>query len=417
MQNDLDIATSLSRGQRLTKHVWQHFLEDRCLEEAASLSYTSLLALVPLLAVTFGIVAAFPVFNVWSDQLQQFIFDNMMPAAGEQIVPHLNEFLGSVSGLTLPGTVVLIATALMLMVRIEVAFNRIWRVTQHRSLVNRIVMYWAVLTLGPILIGTALALSAKNILSVIGQTAEFSPALHWLVMFGLSWLVFAMMFLLVPNRRVNVQYAFIGALLSAVLFELAKMAFVTFVSNTNYKVIYGALATIPIFLFWLYLVWIVILFGASLAASLTTFRANTRDGGEWPQRWSLLLAYRVMGHLWQAQRMGDPLSEYDLLEKEKLVSELQLVSLLEQLEIADLARQEHEGGWFLARDIDEFTLADLQLSLRMYLPIGELDSLPQSTAWDLEFVRSLKRIRDESKSTWNRSLRSMYIQQPEGSPE
>ena len=127
-QAGLDVQRQLKRGRRLARHVWAHFKEDRCLEEAASLGYTSLLAMVPLLAVVFGIVSAFPVFDKWSNNLQDFIFSNFLPESGEQIVPYINTFLDSVSGLTLPGTVVLIATALLLMVRIEVAFNRIRRV-------------------------------------------------------------------------------------------------------------------------------------------------------------------------------------------------------------------------------------------------------------------------------------------------
>ena len=160
------------------RHVWKHFQEDRCFEEAASLGYTSLLAMVPLLAVVFGIISAFPVFNQWSQSLQDFIFDNFMPATGEQIVPYLDTFLDSIGSLALTGTIMLIVTALMLMVRIEVAFNRIWRVDRNRTLVNRIVMYWAVLTLGPILIAAAMALSAQKILTVLGMQEGIPPGVH-----------------------------------------------------------------------------------------------------------------------------------------------------------------------------------------------------------------------------------------------
>ena len=107
------------------------------------MSYTSLLSMVPLLAVVFGIVSVFPVFDEWSKDLQSLIFDNFLPDTGEQIVPYINAFLDSVSSLALPGTLMLFVTALLLLVRIEVAFNRIWRVDRNRALVNRIVMYWA----------------------------------------------------------------------------------------------------------------------------------------------------------------------------------------------------------------------------------------------------------------------------------
>ena len=154
---NLDPQRQYRRFKRLMGHVWTHFKEDRCIEEAASLGYTSLLSLVPLLAVVFGIIAAFPVFNDWSEKLQSVIFDNFMPSTGEQIQPYLDTFLGSVSKLTLPGMVTLIITALLLLNRIEAAFNRIWRVDKGRTLINRVVMYWAVLTLVPILIAAAVA--------------------------------------------------------------------------------------------------------------------------------------------------------------------------------------------------------------------------------------------------------------------
>ena len=114
-----DLPLMGTRLRRLLRHVWQHFQEDRCLEEAASLSYTSLLAMVPLLAVIFGVISIFPVFSQFSGKLQTFIFSNFIPAAGEQIEPYLDSFLSSVSSLTLPGTITLIITALLLMFRMQ----------------------------------------------------------------------------------------------------------------------------------------------------------------------------------------------------------------------------------------------------------------------------------------------------------
>lgn len=276
----LDLKETGVRLRRLANHVWKHFQEDRCLEGAASLSYTSLLAMVPLLAVIFGVVSAFPVFSQISDMLQSFVFANFIPAAGEQIQPYLNTFLKSVSSLTLPGTVFLIITALLLMFRIEVTFNRIWRVKRARALINRIMMYWSVLTLGPILTGAAIALSAQKVLTTLGIEEGLAAGWNHLGIFFLSWMVFTMFFMLVPNRRVQFRNAAVGAFLSAVLFEAAKMGFVAYVSNANYSVIYGALATVPIFLLWLYIVWAVILFGASLAASLTTFSDKISAEGD-----------------------------------------------------------------------------------------------------------------------------------------
>jgi membrane protein len=408
-ESQLAVQRHLKRGKRLARHVWKHFQEDRCFEEAASLSYTSLLAMVPLFAVAFGIIAAFPVFNKWSENLQAFIFDNFMPATGEQIVPYLDTFLDSISSLTLPGTIMLIVTALMLMVRIEVAFNRIWRVDRNRTVLNRVVMYWAVLTLGPILIGAAVALSAQKVLGILGMEGGISPGLHQVGIFFLTWLLFSLFFVLVPNRRVRIKHALIGAFLSTVLFEVAKALFVAYVSNANYRVIYGALATIPIFLFWLYIVWTVVLFGASLAASLTTFSDFRRYDTDWPKRWELQLAYRLLGHLWNAQRSGAALSYGQMLDLEQEASELQIVKLMSRLRTENIVNSDEDGNWLLARDIEELSFGELYSLGDFFLPLSEIGSLPRETEWDRIYVESLSRIRDQGKMEWERSLRSMYL--------
>jgi membrane protein len=406
----LDLKAAGIRVKRLARHVWKHFQEDRCLEEAASLSYTSLLALVPLLAVIFGIVSAFPVFGQVSNKLQSFIFSNFIPTAGEQIESYLNTFLESVGSLTLPGTVFLIITALLLMFRIEVALNRIWRVDRARTLTNRIVMYWSVLTLGPILIAAAIALSAQKVLSTLGLEEGLAPGVNHLGIFFLSWMVFTMFFVLVPNRRVQFRDALVGAFLSTVLFELAKLGFVAYVSNANYSVIYGALATVPIFLLWLYIVWTVILFGASLAASLTTFSEKISAEGDWPDKWTFQLSYRLVGHLWNAQRRGESLSRKDLMEREERASEHQILQLMQQLQKARIVTRNHEERWILARDIGEVTLGDLYHSGNHYLPLAEEDELPLDYPWDRSFIAALATVHDKGKSVLNQSLRDMYVE-------
>jgi len=401
-----NVRGHVARGKRLARHVWTHFQEDRCFEEAASLGYTSLLSMVPLLALVFGIVSVFPVFQEWSNALQSFIFENFLPDTGEQIVPHINTFLESVSSLTLPSTLMLIVTALLLMVRIEVAFNRIWRVDRNRSLTNRIVMYWAVLTLGPILMAAAIALSATRIFGASGVVGDVPPAVQTLGIFLLSWLVFTLFFVLVPNRRVRFRDAAIGALLSTVLFSLAKAGFVGYVSNTNYKVIYGAMATVPIFLFWLYLVWVVVLLGASLTASLTTFSDYSRYDSDWPERWEFQLAVRLVGHLAEAQRSGASLSRERLMELEPRASELQIVRLMGRLGDEKVVTRDEEGDWLLARDLESLSLGGLYLMGDYYLPVGEIAMLPQDSGWDRAYVTALESIQRQSQGVWDQPLRS-----------
>lgn len=403
-----DVAGRLKQARGLAEHVWDHFREDRCFEEAASLSYTSLLSMVPLLAVIFGIVSVFPVFDQWSNHLQSMIFDNFLPDTGEQIVPYINGFLESVSSLTLPGTVVLIVTALMLMVRIEVALNRIWRVDRSRTLTNRIVMYWATLTLGPLLIAAAIALSAQQLFGQSGYLGFLPSGLANLWVFLLYWLVFALFFVLVPNRSVKIRHAAIGALLSAVLFSLAKAGFVAYVSNTSYKVIYGALATVPLFLFWLYLVWIIILLGASLAASLTTFSDFSRHESDWPNRWEFQLVFRLLGHLSDAQVRGVALSREQLMDLEPGASELQIVRLLSGLREQNIVARDEDGSWLLTRDLDTLTLGELYQRSDLYLPLADIREMPNSSARDQAYLTALERLRVSGLEVWNQPLRALY---------
>lgn len=386
--NVVESFGNMTRIKRLADHVWRHFGEDRLFDEAASLSYTSLLSMVPLLAVVFGVASAFPVFQQWGEQIQSFVFTNFVPASGDQIQSYLAGFLESVGQLTLPGTVVLILTALLLMVRIDRTLNLIWRVPTARSLGNRMVMYWAVLTLGPLALGAGIALSAQPVFEQVVLGASSHSGWRAMGVFSLSWLAFTLMFLLVPNRRVRFSHAAIGAFMSALLFALAKSLFVTFVANASFNVIYGALATIPIFFVWLYLVWIVVLLGASLAASLTTFNDRQVDWG-WPKKWRFLFVYRLVGYLWKAQTDGSALSLEELLESLEGSTETDLSNQLCLLLDAGLVTRSETGNWLLSRDLASVSLLDLYHAGEYYLPVGESLELPSKSEWDAAFFRSV----------------------------
>jgi membrane protein len=396
---------NMKRIRHLAAHVWRHFKQDRCFEEAASLGYTSLLAIVPLLAVVFGVASAFPVFDRWVIELQAFIFENFIPASGAQIEEYLTGFLGSVSRLTLPGTFFLIVTALLLMMRIEKAFNLIWRVPVGRSFINRIIMYWAVLTLGPLAMGAATALSAVPVLDTLDMVHSEKAGIRTLGIFMLTWLAFSLTFILVPNRSVKFLHAGIGALLSAVLFSVAKILFVAYVGRASFNVIYGTLATIPIFLFWIYLVWLVILLGASLAASLMTF-SDRRSDWRWPWEWEFLLAYRLMGHFWAAQRKGSAISQEALLKVEKGIPELLLQKMLGQFLDAGFVTRDQQDNWLLARDLDDLSFLDLYRVGHYHLPMGQSPEIPTSGIWDQAFLNAI----DPDSLNLNRSLKSMYLE-------
>lgn len=394
-----------------SRHLWRQFQEDRSFEAAGALSYTTLLALVPLMAVMFGVVAAFPVFDRWADDIEAYIFANFVPAAGDQVQAYLQEFVGRTAGLTGAGTAFLIATAILLMNTIEKSLNRIWRVASERRPVNRIVTYWAVLTLGPLMMGASLVLTSYLAALPLLAPEMVRGALQELMLGMTPFLVtlvgFALLFLIVPNRRVRWHHALVGALLSAILFELAKRGFVFYVTNfPTYERLYGALATIPLFLVWIYVSWVVVLLGASVSAALTTFNYRPTPW-RWPARHEFLLAIRVLGHFWQAQRRGYSLSIGDLLDREPAATDHQLRRMLGWFHKARFIHPDDDGDWLLSTDLAEISLAEVYRSGPFILPVGELQNLPVDSHWDSALIEGLKPLNQKAEPLLSRSVKSV----------
>ncbi len=354
--------------QRFLRYLFGAFIRDRCPEVAGVLSYTSLLSLVPLMAVSFAVFAAFPVFDDVTGKVQDFIFSNFVPAAGEVVEAHLQGFVAKASRLTAPGIVFLVVTALLLMSTIDRALNTIWKVRVRRRLLHAFMVYWAVLTLGPLLIGVSLVVTSYVVslplLTDAASSLGGAGFLLKLMPFLAGALAFTLLYAVVPNQGVPFRHALAGGAVAALLFELAKKAFALYVTHfPTYEAIYGALAAMPIFLVWIYLSWLVILLGAEFTHCLGTFQrgpvSHSGRGGD------LVMAYRIVGHLWRAQLQGVVLSEADL---EELESGPALERVLGDLLLARIIHRVEEGGWALSRDVHELTLAELYHSGRYVLP-------------------------------------------------
>jgi membrane protein len=264
-----------------TRFTLKRFLDEHCLQTAGALAFTSLFALVPLITVVLGILAAFPVFAQWRDKITGFIFANFVPATGDVVQAYFTEFADNASKATAIGILVLVFSAVSLMLSIEDAFNRIWRITVARKAAARFAMYWTVLTLGPLLLVATLAISSYVFaLPLLQQIDAFKARLLGWLPFLIQWLVLGVAYQLIPHCRVRAVHASIGALFTALLFEVAKRGFAFYVaSGQSYQEIYGALAIVPIFIFWIYLSWILVLFGASLTASMAAFDYPAQQSG------------------------------------------------------------------------------------------------------------------------------------------
>lgn len=268
-------------------HLRRRVVADNSLETASVLSFATLLAVVPLAAVVLAVLTALPVFERLATVLEEFVFRHFLPAAGEVVQHQINEFVERAWSLSLIGTAVVVATALLLVSQVEAALNRIWRVRQRRSPAARLAVYCAVLTLGPLLIGSSLALSTYLLSIPLVEDAVATVGagrlLLELVPFAVTVLAFTLAYVGIPSCKVRWRAALAGGFAAAGLFEVAKRGFAVYLSRFGtYELIYGALAAVPIFLAWIYLSWMVILLGASFAASLEarpSIDGNVGQGG------------------------------------------------------------------------------------------------------------------------------------------
>jgi membrane protein len=264
--------------------VAKRFEQDRCPRVAGALSFTTMLAIVPLTAVMLAVLSFAPGFSTWMTVIQDFIYSNFVPAAGEVVQKYLTQFAGKAGRLTAVGLLFLVATAIMLMATIEQALNDIWRVANARKLLHRFLAYWALLTLGPILVAGSLTLTSKFFMLPFLGRAEVTilrEVLDVVLPLAFEFGAAVLLYTVVPNVSVLWRNALAGGLFAAVLLEVAKYLFAAAMKYfTTYQILYGAIAALPIFLVWIYISWVIILLGAIVAATLHDWQCSDEAGTE-----------------------------------------------------------------------------------------------------------------------------------------
>jgi membrane protein len=321
--------------------------------------------------------SAFPVFDDFGTHIKTYLLDNMMPdKAGAIISRYMEQFAESASQLTAVGIVFLAVTAMSMMLTIDKTFNVIWRVSRPRPLFKRLVVYWAILTLAPLLVGASLSLTSwliglsmgyANNISLFGVGAlKILPTLF-------TTLAFALLFRLVPNRYVPMAHALIGALVAAVSFEAMNRGFGSYISHfPTYKLVYGAFATVPIFLLWIYLSWLIILFGAVIAASLSHWRMP--DAQHQAPIVDMLYALRILQQMSLGLHEGRVTTFAGLARQCRLGYDA-LEQLLDKLQVAQLVCKTEAQGWVMMRDAEHIRVTEL---LQLFaLNRLALTSLPQ----------------------------------------
>lgn len=254
------------------------FNEDRCLQVAGSLTFTTLLSLAPFVTVTLMLISVFPVFKDLSAHLHSFLMENIVPESVDAIAAYAGQFAENAGRLTAVGIVFLSVTAIMLLLTIENAFNQIWRVTRPRPLLRRILVYSIVLAVGPVLIGASLSLTSWLVslsLGLVSAVPGMAVVVLKIVPVMLTSLAFAVVYLAMPNRQIRTADAFVGGIAAGVGFEAMKQGFAYYITHfATYQLVYGTFATVPIFLLWIYLSWLILIAGAVFVAVLPEWRAG-----------------------------------------------------------------------------------------------------------------------------------------------
>lgn len=341
--------------------VTRRLYRDHCAQTAASLTYTSLLALIPFLVVGFSILREFPVFPEMLNSLQMAILQVFTPDAGEGVKQYIQGIVNKGAKLPIFSFSVLVVTSVMLLYTIDDTLNRIWRVDyQHRSL-SSFLIYVAVIFSGPILLGSSLAITTYLISQslVTGSVGgmKWLASVPWLVTF----IAFTALYRWVPNTHVRWKYALSGGLVAMLLFELAKWGFALYMRWVpTYGLLYGTLSAIPLTLVWIYLSWLVVLIGAETARCLSIYSSDYKQPG--------LTARQLLGYFFTTSEGGVAIGQ---IAASGNMGKGKLKRVLLQLTKAGLVQQLQTGKYELSAKSTGMGISELTTELTRQLKLIE----------------------------------------------
>jgi membrane protein len=355
------------------RFIARRFVEDRCLTVAGSLTYTTLLALVPIFTVTVTLTAHVPQVKKFADQAKTFMLKNLLPdVAGKVITVYMEQFAQNAARLTVIGLVIILATAIMTMFTIDSAFNDIWRTRRQRSWWQRLIAYFALLIIGPLLIGASLSMTSYlvNWVDDLDYAMPIDALLRF-VPFAMTAGALILAYRVVPHRHVPMRHALAGGLLAALLFEATKYFFVIYISKVpTYSLVYGAFASVPIFLLWLFCCWMVVLIGAEVTATFSYFRHMDAQRADDNTR--VIAAQKILSALRECGANGDEngnaTMDFATLRKRAPMPIDQAEDLLDHLLHAGLIV---EGGGSTSRGTKRY---------KINVETDNADSLPKETA-------------------------------------
>lgn len=366
------MSTALAARGRYWLSLWttafRYFLHDNCRQHAAALTFTTLFAVVPLLTVVFTLLAAFPASQGLTAEVEAFIFNNLVPSSSEAVAGHLQQFSQQAGQLTLVGVAVLVVTAVMMLATIERAFNDLWQVNAPRQNLFSVLRYWAVISLGPFLLGAGFFVS-----SYLASVSLFRDASDLVdaVLPGLGiipWLFtalgFSLLYIAVPNCKVRLRAGILAGLTAALLFELAKRGFTLFIANfVSYELVYGAFAAFPVFLLWLFLSWLIVLFGVELTRSFVMHELAPQ-----PPQHPLVVLLQLLSLLQQRHGQGQGVDETEVMRLAHRAPSWTWAQWKAWLQDQGYMVRAVDGDFRLGRDLSQISLADLLRQVPWALP-------------------------------------------------
>ncbi|HVB15383.1 MAG TPA: YihY family inner membrane protein [Stellaceae bacterium] len=397
-------ADTLRRGLTATatfcRYVLHRFSRDGCFAASGALSYTALVSLVPLGVIGLGILSAFPNFAGTRQELLALVFRNFVPQISEQAAWWFEYFASSAAQTTAIGIVGTAATGILLLVTVEDRLNALWRVTTARPWSQRVLAYWTLITLGPLLIGMSLTLSTY--LDTAARRAGLDPdaiaafASGWphviarVIPFLLELVACTLLYCIIPNCAVRWRDGAAGAAVAAVAIEMLKIGFAIYIEAMSYyQTVYGALAAVPIFLLWMYVTWNAVLLGAVVAANLPTWRVDERLAHLTSGGVRLGFSLALVAALARAQRHGAT-RRTAALAAELGVATSVVDEHLQTLAQAGFTAPTQDGGWVLAWNTETATLHDLYLALG--LPLAGSWTARPLAPWQVQVAPAMERI-------------------------
>lgn len=376
MNEKADLSGTLTRirltGKWYVEQLVRQFVDNDCPTRAGALTYTTLFAVVPMMTVAYAMLSILPAYDGVEVRIESFIFQNVMPTSSAAIQDYLGEFSRRARSLSIIGFAFLFFTTFMLLVTIEGTFNAIWQVAEPRRGMQRFLVYWGVMSLGPTMIMGGILVSVYlTSLPLLTDLALFGldGVLLGYLPLMLTWLGFTVLFFAMPNTQVRLVHALIGGFLTMLLLELAKDTFNMTVSHSSVASIYGAFAAIPFFLFWMYMVWVLILSGAIFVRTLALSPELDLEPTEPP----LVKCARIVEMLHRAHLEGSGLTDEDI-EAAVPLKRGEKEQIFRALLDLKIARQTSEN-WILGRSLRTVTLWDLYRILPEGIDLRELDRI------------------------------------------